>query len=94
MQNTKEHIRHCLLYDYQLGHSAPEAARNICLAIGSGDMSISTACRLFERFQNKDYSLKDEQKSGRPSDYTQCCTHAWMFPHHSPIPLLRTFFGF
>ena len=61
------HIRICLL-EYQFGHSATEAARNICIAIGSGAMSTGTVCRWFERFRNYDYSLQDEPKSGRPSD--------------------------
>jgi histone-lysine N-methyltransferase SETMAR len=29
---------------------------------------VATACRWFERFRNKDYSLKDEPKSGRPAE--------------------------
>ena len=39
MQNTKEHIRNCLLYEYLLGDSVSETARNICNAIGNGAMS-------------------------------------------------------
>jgi histone-lysine N-methyltransferase SETMAR len=65
MQNSKEHIRHCLLYEYQLRHSAIEATRNICQAIGSDVISTATAYRWYERFANGDYSLEDEPKSGR-----------------------------
>ena len=68
MEHSKEHIRHCLLYEFQLGHTASEATRNICHAIGNGSMSNATACRWFERFRNNDYSLDDEQRSGRPKE--------------------------
>ena len=68
MEKSKEHIRHCLLYEYQLGHSAREATRNICQAIGEGSISPTTAWRWFERFRNNDFSLKDEEKSGANRD--------------------------
>ena len=64
MEKSKEHIRHCLLYEYQLSHSARQATRNICRVIGLGSLSHVTASRWFLRFDEKDYSLSDEVKSG------------------------------
>ena len=66
MLNSKEGIRMCLLYEYKLNHSASEATRNICQAIGHDSITHMTAYRWFERFRNGDESLKDEPKSGRP----------------------------
>ena len=65
--HTKEHIRHYLLYEYKLGRNATEASRNICRGIGKDAASTATACSWFESFHNKDYSLEDEQRLGRPS---------------------------
>ncbi len=64
MQNSKEHIRHCLLYEYQLGHSATEATRNICQAVGQDSTTLRTALNWFDRFRNQDYSLQDMARSG------------------------------
>ena len=68
MQNSKENIRHCLLYVFQLGHNASEAKRNICHAIGNDAVSKATACRWFERFRNNNYSLNNKAKYGRPTE--------------------------
>ena len=67
MLKSKEHIRHFLLYEWQLGHKAAEAHRNICHAKGKNAVSNVTTSRWFERFRNKKYSLEDELKSGRPT---------------------------
>jgi len=51
MQNPKEHIRHFLLFEYQLGHFASEEARNICRTIGYSAMYTTMLCYWFERFR-------------------------------------------
>ncbi len=57
-----------MLYEYKLGHNASEGARNICRGKGKGTVSRYTVWRWFKRFRNKDYSLEDEQRSGRPAE--------------------------
>lgn len=68
MENSKDHIRQFLLYEFQLGRNASEATRNICQAKGDGSMSYATACRWFKRFRNNNFSLDDEPRSGRPTE--------------------------
>ena len=65
MKNSKIHIRHCLLYEFQLGHSASQATSNICRALGPGTISQPTAHRWFKRFSSQNYDLEDEPRSER-----------------------------
>jgi [histone H3]-lysine36 N-dimethyltransferase SETMAR len=67
MEKSKQHIRHCLLFQYQCQASAAEATRIICSVIAPDAVSIKTAEMWFKRFRNGDYSLEDKPKSGRPS---------------------------
>ena len=66
MSFDKVHIRHVLLHEFRLGHSAAEAHRNLCQAEGEEVMSVQTCLNWYKRFQSGDFSLEDKEKSGRP----------------------------
>lgn len=68
MEKSREHIRHCLLYEYQLGQKPTQAATNICSAIEEEVVSHATAARWWKRFDKNDYSLQDEPHPGRPTE--------------------------
>ena len=66
MEDLKTHLRHCLLFEHQSGHSAAEAYRNICHALGQEAVTKRTCDNWFHRFNTGDYSLDDLPRSGRP----------------------------
>lgn len=68
MEEKRVHIRHCLLFEFDLGVSATEAHRHLCQTEGSDAPSVNTCHFWYQRFRAGDRSLADEPRSGRPSD--------------------------
>lgn len=66
MSEKKVHIRHCLLFLFELKHSAAEAHRQICAALGSDVVHLKTVEAWFKTFRSGDTSLEDKPRSGRP----------------------------
>ena len=68
MSEIPTHIRHCILYELQLGNSASAAARNICGALGDDAVANRTCRDWFKRFREGDISLEDRPRPGRPME--------------------------
>lgn len=71
MASEREHLLHCLLYEYDMGHTAAEAYRNLTQAMGQDSISRSTCYKWFDKFKTGDRSLRDEERSGRPQIFDE-----------------------
>jgi transposase len=71
MSEIPMHIRHCILYEFDLDHNATTAAHNICKVYGEGSASRTTCYRYFNRFRNGDKTLEDEERPGRSSEFDE-----------------------
>lgn len=60
------HVRHCILYEHELGHEPEDAVRRISEALGEGIVTLRTCKRWFERFNSGNKELDDRPRSGRP----------------------------
>lgn len=66
MPLEKVHFRHCLLYEFELGHTAAQAHRNLCDVFGDDTPSQRQCQNWFTKFGSGDFSLEDELRFGRP----------------------------
>src|SRR5271165_1330955 len=66
MPLEKVHFRHCLLYEFELGHTAAQAHRNLCDVFGDDTPSQRQCQNWFPKFGSGDFSLEDELRFGRP----------------------------
>ena len=66
MSDQRLKIRQLLQYEYQLGHNASEATRNICNAEGANFLNDSTARRWFQKFREGDFSIVYQPRTARP----------------------------
>ena len=71
METNKEHIRHCLLFEFDKGSTAALACRNIRQVYGEDAIDESTCRRWFRKFRNGDRSCQDQPRSGRPSAFSE-----------------------
>ena len=55
-----------MLFEFQL---AIEAHRNLSVVFGQECLSIKQCYNRFKRFQQGDFSIEDEQRSGRPTEF-------------------------
>ena len=59
-------IRELILYEFELGHKAAEATKNIRCAKGEDAVDHSTVTRWFKKFRSGCKNLDDQARSGRP----------------------------
>lgn len=68
MECRNEHFRHILLFYFRKGKKAAEAHKDICEIYGSDCITERTCQNWFKKFRSGDFSLKDDQRSGRPTE--------------------------
>ncbi|XP_015184625.1 PREDICTED: histone-lysine N-methyltransferase SETMAR-like [Polistes dominula] len=61
----KEHIRHCMLFEFRKGNSATVATKNIC-DVYPNALNDRTCQRWFSKFKSGNFDLSDSHRSGRP----------------------------
>lgn len=64
---NEEHLRHCILYEFQKGNKATTATANIN-EVYPDALNIRKVQRWFSKFKSGNFDLKDAPRSGRPSD--------------------------
>ena len=69
--DKNEHFRHHLLFAFNRGAKATEAAREICAVYGEGAIAERTARYWFAKFKSGNFDLKDASCSGRPSEFDE-----------------------
>lgn len=67
MEISRRELHLLLLHEFRLGHTATEAAHNICSTMGQEVLSIRTAQHWFKKFKKGEFELDDCPRSGRPS---------------------------
>ncbi|XP_035223177.1 histone-lysine N-methyltransferase SETMAR-like [Stegodyphus dumicola] len=67
MESEEEHIKHCLLYEFDKKSTAAAACRNVYQVYGEDAVDESTCRRWFRKFREGDRSFQDLARSARPS---------------------------
>lgn len=67
MECRNEHFRHILLFYFRRGKKAAEAHKDICEVYGVDCLTERTCQNWFKKFRSGNFSLKDDQRSGRSS---------------------------
>ena len=66
-----EHFQQILLFEFNKGAKAAEAARNICTMYGDNAIAENTARKWFSHFKEDRFGISDTSRSGRPSRFDE-----------------------
>lgn len=66
MPFDKIHIRHCMLFQFNLKNNATQATKTICSVYGEDALDVRTCQNWFTRFRSGDFDLNDKEHTGRP----------------------------
>uniref|UniRef100_A0A914HSH7 Mos1 transposase HTH domain-containing protein n=1 Tax=Globodera rostochiensis TaxID=31243 RepID=A0A914HSH7_GLORO len=69
--DKNEHFRHLLLFEFNKGTKASEAAQNICAVYGEDAIAERTARKWFVRFREGVFDLKNTPHTGRRSAFDE-----------------------
>ncbi|XP_013793860.1 histone-lysine N-methyltransferase SETMAR-like [Limulus polyphemus] len=69
MEVSKEHLRHIMRYEFKKRNSAAKTTRNIHSAYGEECLNEKTCRRWFAKFRSGNFSLEDEDRTGRPVEF-------------------------
>ena len=58
------HLRHCILFAFQMKKNASQATELIHSTLGDGSVSYSTVKRWFARLRDRNFSLEDDPRPG------------------------------
>ena len=67
MSHDDQHIRHVILFYFHKGKNATQTQKKICAVYGENVITARTCQKWFSKFREGDFSLKDSDRSGRPS---------------------------
>lgn len=92
MEDKIVRIRHAILYEFDLGHTAAQASRNLHLVFGEDALSERRCQEWFQRFSSGDRSVEDKPRSGAPSrvDSDQLLSLIKADPRQSTRELAKT----
>ena len=63
MASNKDHLRHCILFAFQLKRNEAEATEMIFSTLGDGAVTHRTRKKWFQTFQN--FELSDRERPGQ-----------------------------
>ena len=66
-----EHFQHIVLFEFNRGAKAAEAARNICAVYGANAIGERMTRKWFYRFKEDRFDISDTPHSGRPSEFDE-----------------------
>ena len=68
MEYKNEHSRQILLFYFCKGKNAPQAVKKLRDVCGEEDLKDRQCQNWFDKYRSGDFSLKDEERSGRPNE--------------------------